>query len=326
MTPAQSESFTTPTGRLVWGSLYKPRTTDYDGNPLTIKNGPDAGKPTQRYEFGLAVAKTPADAQHWAYSELGKKIWAVGHAAFPGGQAQRPDFAWKVVDGDSTVPNKKGNRPCDKEGFPGHWVFTFSSSFAPRIYNANGTQQILEEGAVKIGWFVQVFGSVAGNTGATPGVYLNHGMVALQGYGPEIAQGPDPTQAGFGGGPAPAGMSATPVGAIPTNGTPAAPGAPAAPAAPVATLPPAPTLPAIPGAPAAPVAPAVTAVAPHPAIMQPPVAPPAAPAAPAALPTPPAPPAAVGPQMTAKAAGQTYAAFIAAGWTDAQLRAEGYLI
>jgi hypothetical protein len=29
--------------------------------------------------------------------------------------------------------------------------------------------------------------------------------------------------------------------------------------------------------------------------------------------------------MTAKAAGKPYSAFVAAGWTDAQLRAEGYL-
>jgi hypothetical protein len=29
--------------------------------------------------------------------------------------------------------------------------------------------------------------------------------------------------------------------------------------------------------------------------------------------------------MTAKAAGQTYAAFIAAGWNDATLKANGYM-
>jgi hypothetical protein len=29
--------------------------------------------------------------------------------------------------------------------------------------------------------------------------------------------------------------------------------------------------------------------------------------------------------MTAKAAGQTYAAFIAGGWTDATLKANGYM-
>ena len=30
--------------------------------------------------------------------------------------------------------------------------------------------------------------------------------------------------------------------------------------------------------------------------------------------------------MTAKAGGQPYAVFVAAGWNDAQLRAEGYIV
>jgi hypothetical protein len=30
--------------------------------------------------------------------------------------------------------------------------------------------------------------------------------------------------------------------------------------------------------------------------------------------------------MTAKAAGKPYSAFVAASWTDAQLRSEGYLV
>jgi hypothetical protein len=38
------------------------------------------------------------------------------------------------------------------------------------------------------------------------------------------------------------------------------------------------------------------------------------------------PPAPVGPQMTAKAAGQTHAQFVAAGWTDELLRQHGYML
>lgn len=45
-----------------------------------------------------------------------------------------------------------------------------------------------------------------------------------------------------------------------------------------------------------------------------------------APPAPPAPMAAPGPAMTPKAAGQTHDQFIAAGWTDAQLIAQGYMI
>ena len=36
-------NFTTPVGRLVMGSLYKPQTTDADGKPLVVKSGPNAG-------------------------------------------------------------------------------------------------------------------------------------------------------------------------------------------------------------------------------------------------------------------------------------------
>jgi hypothetical protein len=303
MTQIQATSFTTVTGRLVWGDLYEPRTTDYDGNPLTVKSGPDTGKLTQRFEFGFAVKKNPGE-QHWANSALGAIIWAQGHKDHPAA-AQRPDFAWKVVDGDSTIPNRKGNKPCDKEGFPGHWVFTFSSTYAPRIVNANGSAYILEKDAVNPGDYVQVAGSVAGNTGATPGVYLNHNFVALQGHGEPIVNGPDPKTLGFGGGPQPAGMSSVPVGSM------SAPPVTPVPPQTVVVAPPIP--PAAVPAPAAAPAPVVTPVVPHPGILATPTPPPVAPAAP------------VGPVMTAKANGTSYAAFIAAGWTDETLRANGYL-
>ncbi len=78
-----------------------------------------------------------------------------------------------------------------------------------------------------------------------------------------------------------------------------------------------------PGASATPVGPAAAppSVADAPPAAPAPVAPPPAPAAPA--PVAPAVPERV---MTAKAAGQTYAGFVAAGWTDAQMIAEGYLL
>jgi hypothetical protein len=295
----------TPTGRIVWGDLYTPQTKDNAGKPLVIKAGPDAGKPTQRFAFGLAIAK--GGEQHWSQTPWGAVIWAAGHTAFPQA-AQRKDFAWKVLDGDSTELNKNNRRPCDKEGHPGHWVLSFSSSFAPRIVNSNGSAAILEPNAVKCGYFVQVSGTVDGNSNdQNPGVYLNHGFVALQGYGPEIVSGPDPASLGFGGGPAPVGMSAAPVGAM------AAP--PVTPAPPAAAAPPA-YQPPPPPAPAPPPPPVPTAVAPAPAFLAPAAAPP---------PPPPPPPAPTAPQLTAKANGATYQQMVAAGWTDATLRQHGFL-
>src|SRR6185437_2352094 len=158
---SHKEILLTPVGRLVMGSLYEPQTTDAEGKPLVIKSGAKAGQPQVRYFFALAISK--GAESHWSETSWGSKIWNVGHASFPQGQAHNPTFAWKIVDGDSAIPNKKGVKPIDREGYPGHWVLSFSSSFAPGIYNSDGSQQILEQDAVNLGDYIQVYGNVQGN-------------------------------------------------------------------------------------------------------------------------------------------------------------------
>jgi hypothetical protein len=329
------QNITSPIMRLLWGSMTEPQTKDAEGKPLVIKSGPDAGKPTQRFAFGGGVPKAPGQT-HWANKPAtwdtdpatagtpywGEQIWQVGHASFPNGQAQRPDFAWKVIDGDSQVPNKKGVKPCDREGYPGHWIVSFSSSFAPKVCNADGTNKMYDPKAIKCGHFIQVLGTVDGNNSPNqPGVYVNHDWVAHSGFGEEIHNGSDPSTAGFGKGPKPVGMSAVPVGGF---GAPAAPGAAPAPAAlpapaPLPAAAPLPTPAPLPAAAPLPSAapPAPTAVAPNPAILG--AAPPPPPAAAVVAP----PPAA--PQMTAKATA-TYDQYRAGGWTDEQLRAHGFMV
>lgn len=310
MSTSQQLNILFPAGRLVQGDLYKPQTKDQQGNPLVIKTGPNAGKPTQKYFFALAIAKAPGEG-HWANTAWGKLIWDAGHLAWPQGQAQAPTFAWKVEDGDNAVPNKVGRKNCDREGFPGHWIVNFSSTFAPKIYNTAG-EPINEVGAVKTGYYVEVMGSITSNENSSnPGMYVNHNMVALRGYGAEIVSGPDPKAVGFGKSALPAGASAAPTGA--------AANFPAAAAAAPQAAPPPPA--AAPVAMAAP--PPQTAVAPSPSFIAPPAPGAGAPPPPAAAAPPPP---AAGPQMTAKAAGQSYAAFIAAGWTDANLRLHGYML
>ena len=300
-----------PTGRLVQGSLYKAQDKDLDGRPLTIKNGPNAGKPTVKYYFAVAYEKK--GTTHWAQTDWGKEIWETGHAAFPRGEAQSPSFAWKITDGDSPVPNKRGRKPCDQEGFPGHWVVGYSSSYAPKIVTSDGSAPIIEPNLVKLGHFVQVFANVSGNeNGTNPGVYINHNFVAYRSVGVESTVGPDASSVGFG-------QDALPAGAIPfaagSVGAGAAGTSPPPPPAPPGT-PPVPTA----AAPAAP--PPPTVVAPHPGFASPPApgtlpaAGQSAPPPPPAAPAPPAP--AAGPQMTAKAGGLTFADFTAKGWTEAQ--------
>lgn len=354
MTQANAVNITSPVGRIVAGDLYKPNTKAMDGSPLLVKTGANIGQPRVDFYFALAIPKGTEKA--WWDTTWGQQILAVGAASFP--QAyQRPDFAWKITDGDSTVPNKRGKMPAKQEGYAGNWVLKFSGGFAPKIFRVKGPNQveaILEPNAVKCGYYVEVAFSVAGNNQANnPGVYLNHQMVALAGYGPEIFSGPDPESAGFGQAPLPPGASATPIAGAAAIVPTAAPGpvahtmtakaggatyeamiaagwtdatllshgmmvAPVA-AAPAPSMPPAPV-----AAIAPPPASAVPAlpVAPNPAILTPPGATTAAPPPPAA-PSAPAAPAAR--TMLPKAAGTPYEAFIAQGWTDANLVAHGYM-
>ena len=353
---AQKVNITSPVGRIVMGSLYDPSTTDAEGKPLVVKTGPNAGQPRVNYFFALAIPKQ--GEPHWAHTPWGQKIWSVGNQAFPTA-AQSPAFAWKIEDGDSQIPNKRGRKPCDNEGWPGHWILKFSGGFAPKIYQQEGAGyvQIMQKDFVKPGFFVEVAFGVEGNgSQSQPGVYLNHSMVCFRAYGQEIVFGPDVNAAGFGQSPLPAGASMTPpAGAIPMPQAPAAvPSVPGVPVpgqalgyAPAPAAMPAPTAyapPAVPGAPGvANGLPQVPGVAPLPLPPAGSVPMPSAPVpgAPAPIPVTPnpgfvqvpppapvlmAPPAAPVRQMTPAAQGIPYESYVAQGWTDAQLVQNGLML
>ncbi len=194
--------FTSPVGRLVGGDVYTGNTTDMEGNPLVVKSGANKGQPRINFYIGVAVPKNPNVP--WEYEPWGQIIMQVAltvqNAFDPATGQLYPgrDFAFKVTDGDSQIPNKKNKRPCDQEGYAGHWVLNFSNGFAPKGCNADGSE-ILPNGAIKRGYFVQVLCSVIANANSNnPGVYLNHEAVALAGYGEEIFVGADTSKAGFG--------------------------------------------------------------------------------------------------------------------------------
>lgn len=291
-----AENILSPVGRLVAGSLYKGNTTDFDGNPLVVKTGANAGQPRTEWSFALAVPKQPGETS-WRQSALGKKIEAIGAAAFPQ-KYQWPTFAWKVKDGDDTLPNRRGKRNVDKEGWAGHWVFFFSSGYAPRVYqlDAGNKAQVWDQpDAINLGDWIEVSGTCGGNgNDNNPGVYLNHSMVCFRGYGQRITVGPDADSVGFGATALPAGASNVP----PAGFTPPATTAPPVPA---------PVAPAAP-APAAP--PPVTAVTPVPMV---PTAPPVP--APAV-------------ERSASKDGATWPlkTMTDGGWTEPTLLAAGYVI
>lgn len=291
MAQATATKITLPPGRLVGGDLYTPNDKDAEGNPLTIKSGPNQGGKRVDYFAAYAIPKTPG--KQWWEEQWGLTIYQTGATAFPQ-QCQSPKFAWKVEDGDSTVPNGKGKIPRERPGYAGHWIVKMSSGFQSPIYQAQSGQWVQQntKDFVQPGDYIQAEITINGNgSQQQPGVFINHTQFAFLGHGQRIVLGgADPNKAGFAMGHLPPGASATPMAA--SMPMPVAPGAPAAPA-------PAPLIPGMVAAPAAPAAPA-------------PMAPPPAPAAqavPVLVQVP-------GAQYTIEACRQ-------AGWTDDQIVAQG---
>lgn len=245
-----------PIGRMVWGRVDESVVVkdDKTKQPKLDKHG----EIMRTFAFGVAVPK--AGEVDWKVTEWGKQIVAIANAEFPQGQSKLPTFAWKVVDGDSTIPNKAGRIPSQQEGYAGCWIVTFKDGFAPKLVNRDGTAPIIDRSEVKTGHYVQVLASVNGNKSQqSPGVYINPKIVAHSAIGQEIVREDfDASSVGFG------------AGAMPEQFAPMT------------------------------------------------VTPPPAPVA-----APPAPPS--GPVMTAKATAP-YETYIGAGWTDQQLRDQGYMI
>lgn len=209
-----------PAGRMVGGNLDKlfPR-TEANGTPKLGKDG----QPEMQCSFGYAIPKT--GETHWAQTPWGKVIYDTGAAAHPNLVAS-PAFSWKIIDGDSTLPNKKGKRPCDQTGYVGHWVIWFSQGWLPKKWLIAGgtTTELTAEGAIVPGYYIEVFGSVTGNKlvpNGTPGVYLNPIHVGLVGEGERIVTDVDVSTVGFGKSAVPAGARPVTTAAAPQFAAPA---------------------------------------------------------------------------------------------------------
>ena len=325
--------FISPVGRLVQGSVLEGRTTDAQGKPLVVKTGPRAGQPTTQFFMAVAFKKTqPA---WWMEGEFFANLYNVGRQGYPqhfgpDGACKHPRFAFKVMDGDGN--DNDGNPNSQKEGFAGHWVVKFGSSFAPKAW-MNGAYTV-DPQAIKRGYFVRVVGSIEPNIGSdVPGVYVNHNGVEFIAYGQEIVSGPN-VGAMFAAAARPA---ALPEGATMVPPTPAVSAMPAPGSVP--QMPPA--LPG-PGGMAPPQMPAMTPAmgAPVAAPAQLPQMPPGMPAPGGIQPnhgfvanvigTPPQmpPPVQAAPQyqMTAKAQGNSRETLLQGGWTDDMMIAQGIMI
>lgn len=340
--------FLSPVGRMVQGDPFEASTTDQQGNPRLIKSGPNAGKPTQQFFIAVAFPKVVNGQPNAEFGALWALLDGVAKASFPAINIAPPwdpacRFSWKVIDGDGIDTAGKPNN--QKEGFAGHWVVRFASSFAPRCFHAGRYQpheQIQDKNAIPRGYFVRVAGTIEGNGNAQkPGLFVNLSMVELVGIGPIIVTGPDAATI-FGGAPAPLPAGAQPLPMLAGSVAPAGhslplPGAPmGAPNLPQPlglTLPanvgafPSPSLPmAAVGLPQAPAGipglptPQPVAVAPHPGILAGPAGIPGLPLGMVPVPAAPA------YQMTAAAQGYTRDQYAAQGWTDDQLRGAGMML
>lgn len=208
--------FLSPVGRMVGGHPMEKNDKDINGRPMLTT----AGQPTQKYVVILAFAKGDPEFD---------KFWGLLASAAPG---QLPPwdpacrFSWKVQDGDGLDGNGKPNNT--KEGYPGHWIVKFQSSFAPRCFylgRYGGGDQIQDPNVIKRGYYGRVSGTIEPNGNAQkPGLYVNLNMFELVALGPVITSGPD-AAAVFGAAPAvvlPAGAQALPgnVGTPPAAGVP----------------------------------------------------------------------------------------------------------
>lgn len=288
------EVFTTPVGRIVQGDPFEPQTKDQQGNLRVYKSGPNVGQPNPQYFIALAFPKLDPDGQpsrefatfYGLLDRVARTEWPTLFPT-PGQPCVNPLFTFKVKDGDGIDRNGKSN--ATKEGFAGHWIVSFASGYAPKVVRPKVPNPVNPED-----WEPITVGPKRGHYARVSGSVTGNDSPNTPGLYLNLdmiewkAIGPEIVS-----GPDAAGAF----------------GATAGPAA----------LPA--GAQALP------AYTPNPtqaAFAGPAATPGVAPPPPAVAPA--APPAAVGPQMTPLANGQPYASFVAAGWTDAQLIAGGYML
>lgn len=212
-----TEKILTPIGRIVSGSVHEGNAQTWDGKPRPVKAD---GTPDIRWFIGLAIPKT--DPAWVAVHAMIVRAAQAGSPCMvgPDGQATGP-FSWKITDGDSTVANQKGNRPCDQEGNPGHWILGLNTSFPISCWNKAGV--VIPASAIQRGFYVVASVSAAPNnaSGNQAGVYVNIHGLELQSEGAIIQSGPSHADL-FGSSPTTAPPSAPPMAAYTQPPIPAA--------------------------------------------------------------------------------------------------------
>jgi hypothetical protein len=190
-----------PVGRIVSGhpmvgNVVKDNITNL---PKMQKDGTT---PQMSYYVGYAIQK--GAETDWKQTVWGQKIVAQAAADWPNGEHGAPTFAWKVTDGDSMVPNKKGKKPAEREGWPGHWVVQISQGWPYPCYHSGHFQPhevIQQKEQIKAGDYARFVITIKGNgPSESPGMYLNPVQMELVQAGIKIITESIPdANAAFGG-------------------------------------------------------------------------------------------------------------------------------
>lgn len=219
-------TFVTPVARLIHGHPLKQNTRmdEVTKQPIIGKDG----QPVKEVYIGIAIPKTGEAS--WKGTEWGKNIVMAALDAESGydeGTTRRPDFSWKIVDGDSDIPNKAGHAPNSDPHKRGHWIVNLTTRIPYNCYHVgkySPLDAIQDANAIKLGDYVRVNIVAKGNKPSkTPGVYLNPNLLELNRPGEAIIrEGSGPDAASVFGGSA-ASVSApvsTPAPAAPAPATP----------------------------------------------------------------------------------------------------------
>lgn len=233
------KDFLSPKLRLIQGDCFVGNDKNKSGQPKTDKSG----NPVTTWFIAAAGQKGVPDVEAFKTMIEQEARMTAPQWFNPDGSCKHPKFAFKIMDGDGIDDDGKPN--ANKPGMAGHWVFKFSSNYAPRCFQAGKymPQDMLQYvpggvNPIPRGDYIHVSGTMEFNSdNAKPGMYVNLGMVVWVGLGERIISGPDAATV-FAGIGAPGGVPQP----VPGYGAIAAPVAPGMPPQPpgVAPTPPLP--------------------------------------------------------------------------------------
>lgn len=215
------ENLKLPAGRIVGGNptAFEQAIDYYTKQPKLDKNG----QPLKEHRIDLAINK--AEFMQYVWPQIIQEVAKV-YPQFANVNPEQLDmnrFAWKIVNGDSTMCPQGSNVPYNtREGYAGCYVIKIrTNAFAPSIYKfENGAYRKIEAEEIKTGDYVVASVNVTVHKEKDGGIYWNPNAYELVGYGQAIkgTAAADPMKLFGGQAPTlPNGASATPISSAPAT-------------------------------------------------------------------------------------------------------------